>query len=790
MSSIIPGFEYDIFISYRQKDNKGDRWVSEFVEALKTELESTFKEDISVYFDINPHDGLLETHDVDASLKEKLKCLVFIPIISRTYCDPKSFAWEHEFMAFVEQASQDQFGLKVKLPNGNVANRVLPVRIHDLDNDDMKLCESVLDGVLRGIDFIYKELGVDRPLTSDDDERNNLNKTKYRNQVNKVALAIKEIITTIKKHSQQEGTVQKDVVEANLEKPKILKAKIILTSAIVLAMIVLGYFFIPKLFKSSKPIEKSIAVLPFINDSPDPENSYFINGIMEEVLNNLQKIKDFRVLSRTSTDQYKGPDKPTLPEIAKKLGVNYIVEGSGQKYGNSYRLRVQLIAANNERHLWGESYEKEIQETKDIYGVQSQIAQAIAAELKAIITPDEKKLVEKVPTANLTAYDLYMKANDYRDDYYKTNNSGSYQKSVVFYKAAFETDSAFAKAYTGLANIYYSRYFSETFYKQNFLDSCLVLANIALSYDDHLDEAYYIKGEYYRLTGHNDEALDNYDKAIKYNPNYFNAYQNKGYLLLWISNDFISGLDNLQKALNLVSGDARPVLLGTAGFACIHNGFIEKAKYYFQEIFALTGNKVNDFIYKAHIEFCLENFEEALKLLNKANEIDSAFTVDLLYCSIPSGHNEEAYIAAKKLAERYKKYGIGDYENAGFGRIGYAYWQVGKKDEAEYYFNQQIKNDTAILKLNRMSTLKVAAYYDLAGTYAFLGDKVKAYQYLEEVDKQKFWSLFGVSLAKHDPLFNGLRNEERFQKFLQNIESKYQATHDSLKKELEERGML
>ena len=145
MASIIPGYEYDIFISYRQKDNKGDRWVSEFVDALKNELESTFKEEISVYFDINTHDGLLETHDVDASLKDKLNCLIFIPIISRTYCDPNSFAWEHEFKAFVEKASYDQFGLKVRLLNNNVANRVLPVLIHDLDNDDTKLCESVLE---------------------------------------------------------------------------------------------------------------------------------------------------------------------------------------------------------------------------------------------------------------------------------------------------------------------------------------------------------------------------------------------------------------------------------------------------------------------------------------------------------------------------------------------------------------------------------------------------------------------------------------------------------------------
>src|SRR5512139_2933100 len=198
MPSIIEGYNYDIFISYRQKDNKYEGWVTEFVDNLKKELEATFKEEISVYFDINPHDGLLETHDVDESLKEKLKCLVFIPIISRTYCDPKSFAWEHEFKSFVELASQDQFGLKVKLPNGNVASRVLPVRIHDLDYADIKLCESVVGGVLRGIEFIYKEPGVNKPLTADDDEKKNINNTKYRIQINKTANAIKEIIQGMK----------------------------------------------------------------------------------------------------------------------------------------------------------------------------------------------------------------------------------------------------------------------------------------------------------------------------------------------------------------------------------------------------------------------------------------------------------------------------------------------------------------------------------------------------------------------------------------------------------------
>jgi hypothetical protein len=149
---------------------------------------------------MNSHDGLLETHDVDESLKEKLRCLIFIPVISHTYCDPKSFAWEHEFKAFIEEASKDQFGLKIKLPNGNVANRVLPVWIHGLDAEDIKLCESSLGGVLRGIEFIYKSPGVNRPLRVREDKlQDNVNKTIYRDQINKVANAVKEIFSGIRK---------------------------------------------------------------------------------------------------------------------------------------------------------------------------------------------------------------------------------------------------------------------------------------------------------------------------------------------------------------------------------------------------------------------------------------------------------------------------------------------------------------------------------------------------------------------------------------------------------------
>ncbi len=219
MSSLISGFEYDVFISYRQKDNKYDGWVTEFVGNLRRELEATFKEEVSVYIDNNPQDGLLETHDVDASLKEKLRCLIFIPVISRTYCDPKSFAWEHEFKAFIEQASVDKFGLRIPLPNGNVACRVLPVRIHEPDIADIKLCESMLGGALRGIDFIYKSAGVNRPLRSNEDHpQDNLNKTYYRDQINKVANAIDEIFGSLKKIQKRPHSENWSLIEPGVQK--------------------------------------------------------------------------------------------------------------------------------------------------------------------------------------------------------------------------------------------------------------------------------------------------------------------------------------------------------------------------------------------------------------------------------------------------------------------------------------------------------------------------------------------------------------------------------------------
>ncbi|MFH0761356.1 MAG: tetratricopeptide repeat protein [Bacteroidota bacterium] len=382
MASLIPGFEYDIFISYRQKDNKGDGWVTEFVEALKTELEATFKEDISVYFDVNPHDGLLETHDVAASLKEKLKALVFIPIVSRTYCDPNSYAWEHEFVAFIEQASQDRFGLKVKLPGGNVASRVLPIRIHDLEPEDIKLAESYL-GFIRPVDFIYHSQGVNRPLRlRDDDLAKPSQQLVYRDQINKVANAIKEIINGLimgaaapEKEKIPSGEPFDDVsfVKKGEEskEPEKMKSSLLIrrkpllwTAAIGILVIIAAILTYPKIFNRSTPDKLqssdgkiSVAVMPFRNMTNDTTWNVWQDGIQNLLITSLSNSGELKVrqpesitslLESKGITDYASITPSAASSISQKLDADVFIYGSINQAGGTIRVNTQLIDSKTE----------------------------------------------------------------------------------------------------------------------------------------------------------------------------------------------------------------------------------------------------------------------------------------------------------------------------------------------------------------------------------------------------------------------------------------------------------
>ena len=178
-----------------------------------------------------------------------------------------------------------------------------------------------------------------------------------------------------------------------------------LSLVVIVALIVLN--IIPR--TSKKEIrDKSIAVIPFRNDSSGEENLYFINGTMESILDNLSRIKDLKVPGRTSVEQYRDISRP-IQIIAEELNVSYILEGSGQKVGNRITLSVQLIDGADGYQLWSKRYDRMIEKAEDLFDLQSEIAQMVAREIEVVITPEEKKLIEKVPTENMIAYEIYQK---------------------------------------------------------------------------------------------------------------------------------------------------------------------------------------------------------------------------------------------------------------------------------------------------------------------------------------------------------------------------------------------
>jgi TolB-like protein/lipoprotein NlpI len=769
MPSFIPGYNYDIFISYRQKDNKGDMWVSEFVEALKTELESTFKEEISVYFDINPHDGLLETHDVDESLKDKLRCLVFIPIISRTYCDPKSFAWEHEFKAFVEQSSKDQYGLKVKLPNGNVASRILPIQIHDLDKEDISMCESIIGSVLRGIEFIYKEPGVNKPLADDDDEKKNLNGTKYKIQINKVSNAIKEVITAIKHYSPQKEEMPYEIIKPMPTSSKKQITGLIVGSFIALAVIILGILFVPKLFSSSEEIEKSIAVLPFKNDSPNQERMYFINGTMEAILDNLCKIKDLRVPGRTSVEQYRDNLKP-IPTIAKELDVNYILEGSGHRDGNKVRLYVQLLDARKDKHLWSKTYDADIE---DIFSMQSEIAKLVAEEIEAIITPEEQKLIDKIPTTNLTAYDLHLQAQDFYNKYVFTGDRSYLDKVSQLAYISLELDPEFALAYYWIGASSLSDKYLYGYARPFYLDTALFFFNKSLELDPTLADAYSYRGIYYFEKGQKQKSIDDLEKAISLSPN--NSF---GYLWLGFTyvqyRDYINALINLRKAEKLErSNDNLAMIYGYYWWLYISIGDMQKAepcRNKYQQL-------VQSYLITQMDYWMLEiqgKWEELLAMAEKNNTTD-------VYALIALRRIQEAKdnIRADSILLE------SDLNNS--HRIGIIFWMIGKKDEAMKYFNRQIEFSNESIRNKDPYGLGDAAY-DLAGVYAVLGNREKAYKWLREYEKLGF--LHGIhEYIKVDLLFDNLRNDDEFKEIVKRANDKADEIRARIN-EMEEQGEL
>jgi TolB-like protein/cytochrome c-type biogenesis protein CcmH/NrfG len=225
--------------------------------------------------------------------------------------------------------------------------------------------------------------------------------------------------------------------------------------------------------------DKSIAVLPFANMSEDRDsNAFFADGVQEDILTNLSNIHELRVVSRTSVMGYRGTTK-TLPQIAQELGVTYILEGSVRRAGNKVRVTGQLIRAATDEHLWAKSFDRDL---TDIFAIQSEVAQAIATALQAVISPQEKSLIEQKPTDNIAAYDAYTKARQILS----AGSQQNFNDLVPLLKTAVVMDPRFAQAWAELGSVYARRYFDYWERTQEVLDNAKEAIDkaVALAPDD------------------------------------------------------------------------------------------------------------------------------------------------------------------------------------------------------------------------------------------------------------------------------------------------------------------
>ncbi|MFQ5866364.1 MAG: tetratricopeptide repeat protein, partial [bacterium] len=310
-------------------------------------------------------------------------------------------------------------------------------------------------------------------------------------------------------------------------------------AAAALVLLILVAFH---LFRIPEPVDrKSIAVLPFENMNRDEESEYFSNGITEDIITQISKIADLRVISRTSSTRYKGSEK-TLREIGAELSVAFILEGSVRRAGDRVRIVGQLIDAQSDEHVWAETYDREL---VDVFEIQSEIAQQIADAMQAKLSSAEKHRIMSKPTENLTAYDYYLKGREYYNHYRKQDN----ENAIDLFEKALELDTNYTLAYAGLGDAYAQRAWIFGF-SVDWLDSSIVISNKAIALDPDLAEGYKALGLAYEFKGWYRKALEANRRAIERNPNYHQAIANMGWVN-WFIGELDEALRWMEKGLSL-----------------------------------------------------------------------------------------------------------------------------------------------------------------------------------------------------------------------------------------------
>jgi TolB-like protein/Flp pilus assembly protein TadD len=358
-------------------------------------------------------------------------------------------------------------------------------------------------------------------------------------------------------------------------------------SGIAAALLLLAAILAAFLFVLRKPAqstshvsEKSIAVLPFENLSSDKENAYFADGIQDEILTRLSKIADLKVISRTSTQHYKSAPE-NLPEIARQLGVAHIVEGSVQKSGDAVRVNVQLIKAVNDSHLWADTFDRKL---TDIFSVESEVAKAIADQLRAKLTGQEEQVIAAKPTDNTEAYDAYLRGLAYTLK--AADTSATALGAQKYLREAVRLDSRFALGWALLSVREALGYIQQSLQPTVALrEEARQAAETALTLQPNLGEAILAKGYYHYA------CLKDYDTAVRY----------------------------FEQARQFLPNNSQ--IPASLAYVARRRGQWDRSDAYFNEAERLDPRNVSLLSQRASSYICLRRFQEATRKLDQLLDI-------------------------------------------------------------------------------------------------------------------------------------------------------------------------
>jgi TolB-like protein/AraC-like DNA-binding protein/Tfp pilus assembly protein PilF len=569
-----------------------------------------------------------------------------------------------------------------------------------------------------------------------------------------------------------------DYVPSGLSGKKKIIVFLGLTLGIIIILTVLYIIFKPGSSRN-RELEKSIAILPFRNESSDSSNVYLINGLMESILTDLQQIKDLRVVSRTSVEKYRNTHK-LVSDIAKELNVNYFVEGSGQKIGNQILLNVQLIEGPTDKHLWAKQYRRD---TKDIFTLQIELAKNIAEGIEAIITPEEEARINKPPTDNLVAYDYFLKGLDL----FKKGTRQDLEKAIPFFEKAIEHDKNFARAYADMAITYY---FLDAFQaEKKYSERIDYYAGKALSIDDKLAQSLIAKALFFINKDQNSKAVPYLEKALEYNPNSAPVINLLSDFYTRYSPDTEKYLEYALKGirLNIAAYDSNTAsyIYMHVSNAFIQSGFVSEAELYINKSLEYNPDNLYSEYIKAYILYSKNRDLSRLKslLINVLNK-DST-RLDVLQETAKTCYFMRDYKSAYKYYKRFidlNKAQNLDIYGSEDAKIGLVLSKIGLEAESEEYFKKfkdYAENDKSLYK-----------HLNLALYYSYKGDTLRAIDQMKLFSQEKSYHYWTIIFLRQDPLMDNIKDLPEFRKIYQEIENKFWRNHNNMTVSLQREELL